>query len=128
MTTPRRGMDVELSRVGDQIFLKLTTNGKVTHADYEELTPKLDKACEESKHPSIYALVDMRKFQGWEPRAAWDDLKLGLRHSREFTKLALVGNKSWEKTMAKASNWVIKGESRYFEDAEDAAGWLGMRH
>jgi len=60
-------------------------------------------------------------------KAAWDDLKFGLIHSKEFTKLAFVGNKEWESYSIKISNWFMSGEMKYFEDIEDASIWLNQK-
>jgi hypothetical protein len=84
----------------------------------------LESAIEGIKHPEIKALIDATELQGWEMRAAWDDLKLGLRHGREFKKIALLGNKEWQKYASKVGSWFISGEIKYFEDASAALGWL----
>ncbi len=71
------------------------------------------------KEPNIKVLVDAREFDGWELRAAWDDLKFGLKHSKEFTKLAFVGNKEREAHSIKISNWFMSGDIKYFEDNDN---------
>ena len=79
------------------------------------------------KEPKIKVLVDAREFEGWDIRAAWDDLKFGLKHSKEFTKLAFVGNKKYESYSIKISNWFMSGEMRYFEDIDSAIAWLNQK-
>ena len=68
----------------------------------------------------IKVLVDAREFNGWDFKAAWDDLKFGLKHNKEFTKLAFVGNKGWESYNIKISDWFICGEMKYFEKMGNA--------
>ena len=84
----------------------------------------LDKAVNEVNEPKIKALIDGTELEGWELRAAWDDFKLGLKHGREFTKIAIVGNKPWEKTLSKVGGWFISGEVKYFEKYSVALRWL----
>ena len=92
MTITRHGLSIGMERSGSDFYLTLTPVGKLTHADYEVITPMVDSAVEGVKHPKIKALVDIRGLEGWESRAAWDDFKLGVKHGREFEKIAIVGN------------------------------------
>jgi len=121
----RHGISIGLERTDEVIYLQLKAVGKLTHKDYEVLTPMLDNAVKAVEHPKIQALVDVSELDGWELRAAWDDFKLGVKHGREFSRIALVGNKPWEKAAAKVADWFIGGEARYFEDADEAREWLG---
>ena len=120
----KHGLSVGLERHGNEFFLNLKMTGKLTHEDYQVLTPMLDSALEGIKHPQIKALVDLTDMEGWELRAAWDDFKLGIRHGNEFTKIAIYGNKKWQEYSAKIGSWFISGEARYFEDKTAALGWL----
>ncbi|MFC6977722.1 STAS/SEC14 domain-containing protein [Microbulbifer taiwanensis] len=64
-------------------------------------------------------------MEGWEPRAAWDDLKLGVKHGRQFNRIAMLGNRRWQEMAARVGSWFIGGEARYFEDETEAMAWLG---
>jgi len=121
----RHGVSIGLERVDEIIYLRLKVVGKLTHKDYEVLTPMLDNALKAVEHPKIHALVDICELDGWELRAAWDDFKLGVKHGSEFSRIALVGNKPWEKVAAKVAGWFIGGEAQYFEDADEAIDWFG---
>ena len=99
--------------------------GKLTHHDYEVMVPMLETAIENIKEPKISALVDITELEGWELRAAWDDLKFGLKHGGKFEKIAIIGNKKWEEVMAKVAGWFISGDIEYFEEHEKAHAWLG---
>ncbi len=121
------GVSIGISRVGEAFFLKLKIHGKLTHEDYAMMIPMIENALVGVKEPEIRVLVDARDFEGWELQAAWDDLKFGLRHNKEFSKLAFVGDKSWEKYSIKISNWFMSGDMRYFEDIEDAITWLNQK-
>jgi hypothetical protein len=113
-----------ITHIADEFFLKLTIKGRLTHHDYERMIPMIENALVGIKEPKIKVLVDAREFDGWELRAAWDDLKFGLKHNKEFTKLAFVGDKSWEAYGIKISNWFMSGEMQYFENIDEATAWL----
>ena len=124
MTVTRHGLSIGIERVNDDFFLTLKAIGKLTHQDYQVITPMLDAAVKEVDSPRIKAIFDVTEMQGWELRAAWDDFKLGLKHGSEFEKIALYGNKNWQETIAKIGSWFISGEVQYFEEYQQAYAWL----
>jgi hypothetical protein len=124
MTVTRHGLSIGLERVNDDFFLTLKAIGKLTHQDYQVITPMIDAAVKEVDSPRIKAIFDVTEMQGWELRAAWDDFKLGLKHGSEFEKIAIYGNKNWQETIAKIGSWFISGEVQYFEEYQQAFAWL----
>ncbi len=124
MSRAEHGISIGISRVNDDFYMSIDICGKLTHADYEIMVPMLENAIKDVREPKIKAIVDMIDFEGWELRAAWDDLKLGVKHNREFFRIALVGNKNWGKIAAKISNWFISGEIQYFEKRQEGLDWL----
>lgn len=118
------GLSIGIERCGDNFFLTLKAIGKLTHKDYETISPMLDYALKAVKEPKIRVLIDGIELEGWEPRAAWDDFKLGLKHGNEFEKIAIYGSKKWLEIAAKVGSWFTSGEVKYFESREDAVAWL----
>ena len=124
MNVKRHGLSIGIERIDNAFFLSLKAIGKLTHEDYETIVPMIDSALEGVKDPRINVLIDGTELEGWELRAAWDDLKLGLKHGRQFEKIAIVGNKKWQEYSAKMGSWFISGEVKYFEIESDALEWL----
>jgi len=124
MGITRHGLSIGIERIGNEFFLSLKAIGKLTHEDYQKITPMIDAALEGIKDPEIKAFIDGSELQGWELRAAWDDFKLGLKHGNEFRKIAIFGNKKWQEYTAKMGSWFISGEVKYFEDSDQALAWL----
>jgi hypothetical protein len=120
----RHGLSIGLERTGGELYLSLKATGKLTHSDYELITPMLDSALEGVRSPRIRAFLDMSALEGWEPRAAWDDFKLGMKHGHQFTKIAILGHKRWQELSAKVGAWFVSGDVRYFEDEAAALAWL----
>lgn len=120
----KHGISIGIERINQRFFLMLKVVGKLTHQDYEIISPMLDSALENVKDPKVRAYVDATEMQGWEARAAWDDLKLGLKHGNEFEKIAVFGHESWLSVMTKIGNWFIAGEVQYFDSRELALDWL----
>lgn len=124
MKVLRHGLAVGVEHTEHGVYMTLKVTGKLSHGDYEIMVPMLESAIEGMKNPEIKALIDATELQGWELRAAWDDLKLGLKHGREFSKIAILGNSNWQKYGSKVGAWFISGEIEYFEDAAAALDWL----
>ena len=124
MKCKRHGLSIGIERIGDRFFLYLKAQGKLTHRDYEMITPMIDSALAGVKNPQINALIDGTELEGWEARAAWDDFRLGLKHGGEFEKIAIYGNKKWQDILAKVGSWFISGEVRCFDSESDAIAWM----
>jgi len=90
MNIVRHGLSIGIERTGNHFFLSLKASGKLTHEDYEIITPMIDSALATVKT----ALIDGSELQGWQIRAAWDDFKIRLKHGNEFEKIAIYGKKS----------------------------------
>jgi hypothetical protein len=124
MNIIKHGISLGVERVEDEIFFTMKIQGRLTHSDYEHITPMLETALKGIDQPHIYILVDATELEGWELRAAWDDLKLGFHHGNEFAKIALFGNKKWQEYAAKVGSWFISGDAKYFENQREAIEWL----
>jgi len=124
MTSVRHGLSIGIERVNDHFYIAFKAAGKLTHEDYEKITPMIDSALEGVKEHNVIAYVDVSELEGWELRAAWDDLQLGLKHGNQFGKIAIFGNKKWQEYGTKISSWFISGDTKYFEDSGAALSWL----
>ena len=105
-------------------FLSLKPVGKLTHTDYEKITPVIESALEGVPDARIKVYIDGSEFEDWELRATWDDFRLGLKHGNEFEKIAIFGHKKWQETAAKLGAWFVSGETRFFGDSDLALIWL----
>lgn len=124
MNTIRHGISIGVERVEDEVLFTLKIQGKLTHQDYDHIVPMVESAIQGIEHPYISFFVDATELEGWELRAAWDDLKLGLKHGNEFAKIAILGNKKWQEYAAKIGTWFISGDAKYFESMDEALKWL----
>lgn len=87
------------------------------------ITPLIDSALESVKQSSVDVLIDGTELKGWELRAAWDDIKIGLKHNK-LNKIAIYGNKNLQQISVKIGNWFISGEIKYFSDLSQVTDWL----
>jgi hypothetical protein len=99
-------------------------SGKLHDEDYKNFVPQVD--AEIADAGKINILAQFHDFHGWDAKALWEDIKFSTAHCTKFKKIALVGEKSWEKWMAKVCKPFTMAKIKYFDVAQlDAAkAWL----
>ena len=71
----------------------------------------------------VRLFVQYEEFPGWDLYAAWEELTVGLMHYSNFERIALVGNRKWEKWMASFIKPFTKANVKYFDKSEVDAAW-----
>ena len=51
------------------------------------------------QHDKIRLLVMLDDFKGWNAGALWEDIKWDARHFNHVERIAVVGEKQWQKWM-----------------------------
>jgi hypothetical protein len=95
--------------------------GKLHDEDYKAFEPAVEAAVAAEGKVRLFAQFD--DFHGWDMHAAWDDFKFGLRHYRDFERIAMVGDKTWEAWMAHLCKPFTWASVRYFDSSETEAAW-----
>lgn len=93
--------------------------------DYKEFVPIVEESIK-GNDKKINFMAVFKDFHGWDAHACWDDLKFGVKHCFDIKKIALVGDKTWEKWMALICKPFTVASVRYFDISEikDAWSWL----
>jgi hypothetical protein len=99
-------------------------SGKLRDEDYKAFVPLLDG--EIAKGGKVRVLAQFHDFHGWDLKALWDDIKFSTTHCAKTERVALVGDKAWQKWMAQVCKPFTMAKVRYFEaaDLEAAKAWL----
>ncbi len=115
---------IEQLPTGSDQVLGFKMSGKLHDEDYKHFVPAVDAAV--AKHGKVRMLAQFHDFHGWDARALWDDIKFSTTHCTKIDRIALVGEKSWEKWMAAVCKPFTMAKIRYFDASElDAAkAWL----
>ncbi len=113
----------KLSESSEKI-LGFKVSGKLVDEDYKAFVPQIEKIIQEFGRISL--LLELDDFHGWDLGAAWDDFKFGMKHIKDFKRLAIVGDKRWEEWMAKLAKPFMRAEVKYFDRSQlpDAWEWL----
>ena len=80
-------------------MVEVHVSGKLDREDYRQAVPELERLID--RHGKVRMLVDMSGFHGWTAGALWEDIKFDARHFSHFERIALVGEKKWQKGMSK---------------------------
>lgn len=117
-------MSIRLEQEDDGRVLAIHASGKLTRADYELLAPEFERLIRQNG--KIRMLFDLTEFHGWDAGAAWEDLKLDIKHHAHIERIAMVGDKKWQRLIATLSKPFTKATIRYFDHADAAAArtWL----
>lgn len=122
------GLSIGIQRTYKDFILKLKACGTLTNSDYEIINPMLNNALNSIKDRNVNVLIDIQEFHGWELKAAWDDLKLGLNNGYEFEKIAIYGNSNkFVEYGSKISSWFQNADIQEFSSQNNAVKWLENR-
>ena len=107
---------------GRAIGFKLSD--KLHDADYKTFVPAIDAIIATAEKARILAWF--HDFHGWDAKALWDDIKFSTTHCAKVDRIALVGEKAWEKWMTQVCKPFTMAKIRYFEapQVDEAWQWL----
>ena len=105
-------------------ILEIHATGKLAKEDYQHFVPEAERLIR--AHGKIRILFDMSDFHGWETGAIWEDLKFDAKHFSDFERIAMVGEKKWQKAMSAFCRPFTTAKIRYFEHSQlpAARAWL----
>ncbi len=102
--------------------LGFRVTGDVTKDDYEVLTPAVAAAIDE--HGTVNLLIDLTGFHS-EKMSVWgSDLHFGHEYHHKIGRMAIVGDKKWQKHLASLCSPFYANESGFFEGDAEAWTWL----
>lgn len=99
-------------------------SGRLHDEDYKAFVPAVDAAAGTGK---IRLLAEFHDFQGWDAHALWDDIKFATTHCTTFDRIAIVGDRAWEKWMAAVCKPFTRASLRYFDAADIDQAWAWLR-
>jgi len=99
-------------------------SGTITDEDYKAFAAQVEAAV--AKQGKIKLLLIVEYPQGLVLKAVWDDLVFWVRHVKDIERLAIVGQKEWERWIEFLERPFIGTEVRYYSKPrlEEAWEWL----
>ncbi len=116
-------MAVELKEIADGKVLDIHVSGKLVKDDYKHLVPEAERLIKQ--HGKIRILLEMKDFHGWDAGALWEDIKYDLKHFSDIERVAMVGEKKWQKGMSWFCRPFTTAKVRYFDQSalDEAREW-----
>ena len=107
-----------------QNVVALKVSGKLTKADYDQITPTLETKIRQFGKLKLYVEVDNLGLPTLH--ALWEDLKMDIKHYNDFSHVAVVGEPEWLAAITKLVSPLVPAEVRIYnhEDKADAMLWL----
>jgi hypothetical protein len=103
-----------------QNVVAFVCHGHITKDDYATvLVPAAEKALSQYDKVRLY-YETAPDFSGIDPAAVWEDTKVGIRHFRQWERVAVVTDVEWIKQTMRFFGFLMPGELRVFPTAEAA--------
>jgi hypothetical protein len=104
--------------------LEVRVTDKLTHADYQQFAARFEAMLKQ--YGKLNVLFEMVNFHGVEVAAVWDDIKFDVKHFSDIPRLAMVGDKKWEKAMSVLSQPFTAAKVQYFDAKaiSEARAWV----
>lgn len=115
---------IELLDTRSPKIVGVRCSGKLNDEDYKVMEPKLEEAIK--SEGTIRLFAEFNDFHGWDLHAAWDEFRIGMKHSNEFEKIAMVGDKKWERWVATITSMFTPAKVRYFDKSEMEKAWYWL--
>ena len=100
-------------------------SGKLHDEDYKSFMPTVESFLAAEGKARLF--VQMEDFHGWDLHAVWDDTKFAFKHYSDFDRIAMVGDRRWEKWMAQVCRPFTKATVRYFDASQVNEAWAWLR-
>jgi SpoIIAA-like len=117
-------MSVELIESHEGKVLTVRATGTLVTEDYDHFLPVMERLIEQ--HGKVRVLCEMHDFHGWKLGALWEDLKFDVKHYSDIERLAVVGEREWEKWMTVFCRPFTNAKIKYFDrsEHEKACEWI----
>jgi hypothetical protein len=116
---------IERLQTGSPKIIGFKLSGKLHDEDYKTFVPAVEAAVAGKGKVRLFAQFE--GFHGWDLHAAWDDMKFGVKHYADIERIAMVGDRNWQKWMAKICKPFTQAAVKYFDATEVDAAWAWLR-
>ncbi|MGA9572917.1 MAG: STAS/SEC14 domain-containing protein [Lysobacterales bacterium] len=100
--------------------LEVIIVGTMEKSDYDVFVPAVEKRIDECGEANL--LLNVSNFEGWSPKAIWEDLKFDIKHYNDISRLALLAANSEKEWMATLSKPFTGAKVKFFSlDAHESA-------
>ena len=116
---------IQVDCEGDVVTVRLL--GKLDPSAYDGANEEIDDVMSRTEH--VCLVLDLREFDGWSGLSALGDhLSLVREHYRVPERIAIVGDKAWQKMAEKIMSRFLNAQTRFFDsgDYNGAIAWVAV--
>lgn len=104
---------IDYSTEPDSAVVEITVRGRVTE---DELRSCLeDFRADIEQNDKMRLLERIEHFTGIEPAALWTDIRLGAPLAKQVSRVAVVADQAWIRSVSYLGKFMIGAELRVFE-------------
>ena len=114
---------IQVDSEGDVITARLL--GRPDPGTYDGVNEEIDNVMSHAEH--VRLVMDLREFDGWSGLSALGDhLSLVREHYRVPERIAIVGDKAWQKMAGKIMVRFVNAQTMFFDsgDYDGAVAWV----
>jgi hypothetical protein len=114
---------IQIDREGDVVTARLL--GRLDPGAYDGVNEEIDDVMSHAEH--VRLLLDLREFDGWSGLSALGDhLSLVREHYRVPERIAIVGDKAWQRLAGKIMAKFVNAQTKFFDscDFDGALAWV----
>ena len=114
---------IHIHSEGDVVTARLL--GKLDPSAYDGINDEIDNIMSRAEH--VRLVLDLREFDGWSGLSALGDhLSLVREHYRVPERIAIVGDKAWQKMAGKIMARFVNAQTKFFDagDYDGAVAWV----
>ncbi len=112
---------IETIETGHPKLVGLKLCGKLHDADYKQFVPTMETILTAER--TVRLFIQLEDFHGCDLHAVWDHLTFSLRHYSNIERIAILGDRKWERWSARLCKPFTRAEVRYFDKSEADAAW-----
>jgi hypothetical protein len=105
-------------------LIAIRISGVLSKSDYPEFLALTKQKVTEFEDISLY--IEIENFQEITLQSIWEEIKFEFRYFNNIDKLALVGEKDWQRRAASVLTALTTAEVKYFDkkDKDIALTWI----
>ena len=108
---------------GNVLGYKFT--GTITIDDFKKMEPEVNAVVQ--KEGNVRILFNLSGFKWEKIDALVADLKFGHKFHEKIQRMAIVGDKTWEKWITTLARPFYAKEAKYFQSADTVKAWSWLK-
>jgi hypothetical protein len=104
--------------------VEITAEGHITNQELEDGINRLRVDLEQNGKTRLIEIIE--HFTGIEPKAIWTDMKLGIPLAQKVSRVAVVADQAWIRSLTELGHLFTRAELKAFppEELTQARAWI----